>query len=46
MGLKVDSSELIHALFGFWGFGRLQFSLWFLEDTQEQASMNTTVFAL
>ncbi len=46
MGLKVENCELIHALFGLRGFRRLQLSLWFLEDTQEQASMSTPVPAL
>lgn len=47
MVLKVESSELIHALFGLWGFRRLLFTLWFLEGTQEQAAMkNTAVLAL
>lgn len=43
VGLEVESSEFIHALFGLWGFGRLQFTLWFLED---KVYMNMTVSAV
>lgn len=37
VGLEVEGSELIHALFGLWGFGRLLFTLWLLRDTHKQA---------
>lgn len=36
MGLKVECSELIHALFGLRGLWRLQFRLWFLKDTRKK----------
>lgn len=41
VGLEVESSELIQTLLGLWSFGGLQFTLWFLEDTQESISTCT-----
>lgn len=34
VGLKIECSELIHALFGLWGFWRLQLRLLFLDKTR------------